>query len=268
MTGVDTLKTADWLLGFDFDGTLADVTAGHTVSSEFFSVLSRIKSERELAWGICTGRSLEHLIEGMEQAEFPYHPDFIVSQERDIYYRIASTPVYEPDKNRNVEAHESLHKLLRENSRTITKIQRFIKEKTKAEWVSIPGDPAGMIASHINEVDAVVKVYENCREKSDLLEYQRSTIYLRFSHQSYCKGSAIQYLQTKFNLSHDKTLVMGDNYNDITMLNPKIAKYFGSPANAVSLLKETLHARGGFITDTSYSTGVIEALNRLFPSWL
>lgn len=57
---------------------------------------------------------------------------------------------------------------------------------------------------------------------------------------------------------------MGDNYNDLTMLNANIAKYYGGPANSVSTLQDVLRSTDGFISDASYGHGVIEALKHIF----
>jgi len=265
MTGIQKLEEAEWLLGFDFDGTLADITKGHSVSSSFFSTLASLQEAAPTSWGICTGRSLEFLVEGMKKAKFAYFPDFVVTQERDIHYRITDElkTSYRPDSNRNNLAQEALQALFKENNNVLGKIQEFVKTETKAQWINIPGDPAGIIATSEREVDKIVEVYNTYANKTAKLEYQRSTIYLRFSHKDYCKGSAIQYLQTQFSILHSNTLVMGDNYNDLTMLNSDIAKYYGAPANAVPLLRNTLNNNGGFISSAKYTEGVIEALENL-----
>lgn len=263
MSGIQQLKKAEWLLGFDFDGTLADPTQGHSVSESFFQTLELAKQHSPLAWGICTGRSLEFLLEGMQQAEFPFWPDFIVTQERDLFYLNTRGDQYDPDKERNSAAEKELKALLQENSVTLAKAQSYIENNTDGQWVSIEGDPAGIIATQESEIAEVVKIYQACDQKTSNLEYQRNTIYLRFSHKDYCKGTALQYLQRTYMLSHNRTLVMGDNYNDLTMLNSDIAKYFGGPHNSITSLKELLNTNGGFITQANYSHGVTEAIRRI-----
>ncbi len=263
MSGIHQLDQAEWLIGFDFDGTLADPTQGHSVSELFFQTLELAKQHAPLAWGICTGRSLEFLLEGMEKAQFPFWPDFIVTQERDLFYLNARGDQYEPDEERNSTAEKELKALLAENSATLDKAQSYIENNTEGQWVSIAGDPAGIIATHESEIGEVVKIYQACDQKTSNLEYQRNTIYLRFSHKDYCKGTALQYLQRTYMLSHSRTLVMGDNYNDLTMLNSDIAKYFGGPQNSIITLKEVLNANGGFITQANYAHGVTEAIQRI-----
>jgi len=263
MTGRESLQNAEWLLGFDFDGTLADPSNNHSVSQRFFQVLTELKKECSIAWGICTGRSLEFLIEGMEKAGFPYWPNYVVTQERDIFYLDASGSHYVADVQRNQAAEKALKTLFINNAATIAKVKSYVNDRTNGQWVSEPNDPAGIIAEVDSEIAEAVKIYNECPQRCSDLHYQRNTIYLRFSHRNYCKGTAIKYLQRTYSIDHSKTLVMGDNYNDITMLNSDVAKYYGGPANSIKMLKNALLDNQGFITKASYADGVVEAIQRL-----
>ena len=263
--GTRHLQNAQWLLGFDFDGTLADLTDGHSVPQEFFRTINTLNSHTPTAWGICTGRSLDFLIEGMENAQFPYWPDFVVSQERDLFYLDQNEAHYSADEERNALASSALENLMERNQVTINKAKAFVQNETKGQWVSVPGDPAGVIATHEDEISALTEVYDTCPHKSPDLEYQRNSIYLRFSHRDYCKGTAIQYLQDRYSIPHSQTLVMGDNFNDLSMLNAKVAQHYGGPANSIERLKTELKSNGGFVTKASYAHGVIEAINEIVP---
>lgn len=263
--GRRALEAANWLLGFDFDGTLADIDKGYSVDPIFFQTIGRCQQERKLAWGICTGRSLEFLLEGLENADCPFYPDYIVSTERDIFYHDGMRN-YEPDSVRNEQAMSDLLHELDANKPLLDNVNDYVTRQTNAEWVSIPGDPAGIIATSVDEVQEVVDLFNANSERSIHLDYQRNTIYLRFTHKEYCKGTAVQYLQSAYTIDYANTLVMGDNYNDLSMLNPQVAKHYGAPANAIQTLKEALAKNGGFLADRPTAHGVSEAiLERLTP---
>ncbi len=261
--GRTRLRSAQWLLGFDFDGTLADVTDHHSVPAAFFRTLDTLRAQRPLAWGICTGRSLDFLIEGMENAAFPYWPDYVVTQERDLFYLDPTGAYYQPDEERNAQAYEDLTTLLAQNTRTLQEAETYITTQTTGQWVRLPDDPAGIIATCESEIAHVVSLYDRCPHRTADLDYQRNTIYLRFTHRNYCKGTAITYLQQRFDISHQHTLVMGDNYNDLTMLNHTVAQHYGGPANSIPTLSDALLTTGGFISPSPYAHGVIEALVRI-----
>lgn len=260
--GEQVLREADWLLGFDFDGTLADVDDAYSVSRDFFQTLERFQTERKTAWGICTGRSLEFLMEGITEAHFPALPDYIVAQERDVFY-LNEGGSYTPDEERNERAHRELKKTLHVNAETLKKVADYVTHDTRGEWVSIPGDPAGIIATDESEIQAAVDLFHACSLKTPELDYQRNTIYLRLTHKGYCKGTAVNYLQKHFQIPHGQTLVMGDNYNDLTMLNAQVAAHYGGPANSIPTLKKALLETGGFITEARCALGVSEALRAL-----
>lgn len=250
-----------FLIGLDYDGTLADVHLNHSVSRNFFDILAECKNQYELYWGICTGRSLEYILEGMELASFPFDPDYLVTQERDVYYLLDGS--YHADEERNSLATNELNQLLQDNDKIIQQCKSYVESETKGEWISVEGDPAGIIATSEDEIQAVVDLFHSLATCFSDLDYQRNTIYLRFSHKGYCKGTAVQYLQKKWGISPDNTLVMGDNYNDLTMLNSSVARYYGGPKNSISTLKERLAESGGFISSQSCADGVAEALSRI-----
>ena len=262
-SGIQKLKCAEWLFGFDFDGTLADVSDNHSVSKQFFDTLKKVPVP--FAWGICTGRSLDFLLEGIEQASFPIYPDYIVAQERDLFYQ-SSEGNYVPDEERNMLAKKELMKTLRKNSPVLSKVKDYIESSTEATWIEIPEDPAGIIASNESEIQEAVKVFNNFSNKTDEIDFQRNTIYLRFTHRNYCKGTAVKYLRKVFDIPWANTLVMGDNYNDITMLNADVAKYYAAPSNSIDSLIIELRANNGIIALNNYSRGVAEIIEKLVIS--
>ena len=260
--GEQQLQSAQWLLGFDFDGTLADVHNNHQVHHDFFEALNICRSHVSLAWGICTGRSLEFLLEGLAKANVPEYPDYIVTQERDLFYHQGNA-LYLPDAPRNQQALDDLNHLMHRNAATINKVKNYVTKSTQGEWVSIPGDPAGIIATCEDEISHAVSIIEECSLRSEDLDYQRNTIYLRLSHKAYCKGTAIQYLQQRFQIRHEHSLVMGDNYNDLTMLNKEVAQHYAAPSNAIPSLVSSLQESGGLVASAPHSHGVAEIMLHL-----
>ena len=65
------------VLGFDFDDTLVMKDGPSQVDERFFECLKWVRSTYGAAWGIATGRSLYQLIEGLNEAGFPFLPDFV-----------------------------------------------------------------------------------------------------------------------------------------------------------------------------------------------
>ena len=259
MRGETHLRGADWLLGFDFDGTLAEPEAENRVSGLFFETLQQVIETTPTAWGICTGRSLELILEGLEVAEFPFYPDFLVTKERDIYY-LDGEQSYSPVFQRNRDALNHLLESLEKYQDGLNKVKAYVEEETQGQWFCDSEEPAGIVAKNEQEIATAIEIFNAQGIPPSELDYQRNSIYLRFSHPAYNKGTALQYLQRRHSCSKEKTLVMGDNYNDLSMLCSTVGKYFGAPSNALPELKEYLKQRGGFITQGRCALGVVEGM--------
>lgn len=71
------------------------------------------------------------------------------------------------------------------------------------------------------------------------------------------KGTAIKYLQDKFDITRDETMVFGDYFNDVEML--KMAHYSYAMANAPDGVK----AHANFIAKSNRENGVLEAIKEV-----
>ena len=72
------------ILSFDFDGTLHDPAAAPPVPVAFFELLRTLREEKQIVWGINTGRSMHQMVEGFIESRFPFLPDWVVAREREI----------------------------------------------------------------------------------------------------------------------------------------------------------------------------------------
>ncbi len=261
-TGRGALRKAEWLFGFDFDSTLADPERGDQVDKLFFKTLDVIEQKVNFAWGICTGRSLEHIIEGLEKFSIPRWPHYLVTQERDIFY-LDAVGGYQPDECYNTKAREALSFELSQNEDVIDLIREYVITQTKGQWISIEGEPAGVVAEDESQISHIVDLIEQFESKTSHLDYQRNSIYLRLTHQAYSKGSALQYIQRQYSLKPNKSVTVGDNLNDFSMLHANVARYFGVPKNGHKSLMKRVVDQGGIISTFNYAQGVSDILNRI-----
>tara|TARA_B000000565_G_C23721357_1_gene353535 strand:- start:695 stop:1060 length:366 start_codon:yes stop_codon:yes gene_type:complete len=105
-------------------------------------------------------------------------------------------------------------------------------------------------------------------KKAKSLSYERNTIYLRFSHSEYNKGTAAVALAKTLGVTIEKTFVIGDNYNDLKMLNREVAGMIACPANSVPTVKQEVEQIGGFVASKNYGAGTAEALSHFFRALL
>lgn len=251
------------LLSFDFDGTIfAEPSKKIRISEEFISTLGKL-IDRGFAWGINTGREYEFLLEGLTAANIPHKPHFIVSREREVYYLDEERGWIEdqPWKQECVEKHEEL--FAREN-KAISTVKEFVLNETDAEWVSILGDPAGLIATSLEEMERILEVVHQEIEHIPDLAILRSTVYMRFTHAEFHKGTSLQHVARLLGVSRENTFAIGDGENDLGMLSYDYAGKVACPANADQVVLERVREIGGYIARQETSIGTKEALEYFF----
>ena len=57
-------------------------------------------------------------------------------------------------------------------------------------------------------------------------------------------------------------LAVGDNYNDLDMLDPEIAAHLGCPADAVPEVVDAVRAAGGIVGRQPGSAGAVEVIRQ------
>lgn len=250
------------VLGFDFDDTLVMKSGEAALDPRFFECVEWIRSTYGAAWGIATGRSLYQLVEGFNEARFPVLPDFVVAREREIYFP-GQFGRWMPHDEWNKACEKAHKKLFRKSRRVFAKVRKFIEAETQAEWVSSEGDAAAIVASSDHEMDVILRFIESL-SRSDELAYERNSIYLRFSHREYSKGTGLLEAAERWGLGPDKILAVGDNFNDLSMLQPEVCEACGCPSNAVAAVKEFVALRGGQVASKPGSLGVMEIMRHYF----
>src|SRR3989440_11933082 len=72
------------LLSTDFDGTLVAHGTDSILDHGCMEYVEKLQNDGVI-WAINTGRSVELLESGLTDFEFPVHPDFILTSERDVF---------------------------------------------------------------------------------------------------------------------------------------------------------------------------------------
>ena len=255
---------SEWkaVLGFDFDDTLVLKHGSVPLDPAFFDRIKTIRHDYGTAWGIATGRSLHQLIEGFVEHKFPFLPDFVVARERELYYP-GQLGRWLPDEEWNLACEKEHHRLFKKSKRVLSKIRKFVEKRTEARWVSVEGDAAGLVATSDDEMEVILKYVESLPRSGDLT-YERNSIYLRFSHREYNKGAGLLQAALRWDIAPDRILAVGDNFNDISMLQPQVSGACGCPSNSVPAVKILVAERGGRVGDSEGSRGVIEVLDHYF----
>jgi hydroxymethylpyrimidine pyrophosphatase-like HAD family hydrolase len=263
MKTLTTPKKPGVILSFDFDGTLHDPASDPPVPAAFFELIRWLREDESAVWGINTGRSMHQMVEGFIESSFPFLPDWVVAREREIYFPNASGS-WVPHAPWNDRCEQEIHALFKRVRKLLARIRHEVEEHTGAHWLEMDGEPAGLISRTEQEMEWIVGHIAPLMADEPQLAWQRNSIYLRFGHRDFQKGSSLGEIARLKRLSADRCFAMGDSHNDVEMLDPAHASMSACPANAVKEIREMVSANQGLVTRASHGDGVIEALNHYF----
>ena len=265
MTTLPPPSAPSAVLSFDFDGTLHHPADTPPVPTAFFDLIRRLREERGVVWGINTGRSMPHVVEGLLESRFPFLPDWVVAREHEIHFPNAYGR-WLPDTKWNKRCEKEIHGLFKTSRKLLAHIRAEVEEHTGAQWVELDGDPAGIISRTEEEMEWIVGHITPLIRLEPHFSWQRNSIYLRFGHREIQKGSSLSQIAKHYGLGAARCFAVGDSHNDMEMLDPANAAMTACPSNAVAAIRERVLATGGLVTRAAHGHGSVEALHHYFPS--
>ena len=247
------------LLSTDFDGTLVDHYATPPVDQALFSLLADLRA-RGVHWAVNTGRDLHFVQEGLKEFAFPVEPDFVLTSEREVFHRgpEGRWQDFGDWNQRCYSAHDTLFEAASDFLEDIRRYLQDTRSSTQPIWEG--NRMVGLASKSEEEMDRLCAFLEAERAKVPGFAYMRNTIWVRFCHEAYSKGTALAELGRLTGISREETFAAGDHYNDLPMLDGVHARWVMCPSNAVQAVKETVLAAGGYVAEGRCSSGVVEAL--------
>lgn len=247
------------LLSTDFDGTLVAHDADPVLDPRCMRMIQELQDEGAI-WAINTGRSVQLLESGLLDFDFPVHPDYILTSERDIFRPCHNGRRWEPYGDWNSRVARDHAELFASTSDVLRNVVEFVNSETKARLIYDGSALEGLIAQDDAEMRRIVSFIDEVRAPHPKLHYQRNSIYLRFCHADYHKGAALAELQRLLGISREETFAAGDHHNDLSMLDGRYAAMPACPANAIDEVKETVRCAEGYVAESCCGAGVYEAL--------
>jgi hydroxymethylpyrimidine pyrophosphatase-like HAD family hydrolase len=248
------------LLSTDFDGTLVAHDNDPMLDPNCMALIGELQRGGAL-WAINTGRSVELLESGLLDFEFPVHPDFIVTSERDVFRPAQNGGKrWEPFGDWNDRCARAHEELWNSAQSILAEIIGFVNQKTRARIVYLGEGPEGVIAQSEEEMDRITRFIDRARLRQPQFHYQRNTIYLRFCHAAYHKGAALAELSRLIEVPREEVFAAGDHHNDLSMLDGRFAAMPACPSNAIEEVKEAVRSANGYVAAREYGAGVHEAL--------
>lgn len=245
------------LISTDFDGTLIEPGTEGCCTPALADALDAHAGRGGL-WAINTGRSLEHTLEGLRHFRAPVSPDFLLTNERDVYCRDRAGWVAHGPWNETCRRHHAT--LFQEAGKIFAFVEELSARNPHFSILYENECPAGLITTTEDVMEEVASAIEEVAAGHADFGFQRNTIYLRFCHRAYHKGSALAELCRLEGLSREEVFAAGDHYNDLSMLDGAHAALVACPSNAIDPVKETVRAAGGYVATARWADGVAEAM--------
>ena len=254
------------LLSTDFDGTLVAHGSDPVLDLGCMKCIEALQADGAI-WAINTGRSVDLLESGLTDLEFPIHPDFILTSERDIFRRASNGGAqWEPFGDWNERVARKHAELFHSAESVLAEVVDFVNQETKARLLYHSAGLEGLVAENEEELGRVAEFIDRARARQPKFHYQRNTVYLRFCHADYHKGAALGELSRLLEIPLDQIFAAGDNHNDISMLDGRFAGSPACPANAIPEVKTAVESAGGYVATENFGAGVHQALRHFMAS--
>ena len=252
------------LLSTDFDGTLIAMGSRGRCSPDFAAALEEHRGNGGL-WAINTGRTLEHAIDGLQLFDAPLAPDFLLTNEREIFRRDSSGD-WVPHGDWNSVSRQRHAALFGGALEIFAVVEQLAQESDCITILYEDQFPAGLVTNSEDDMEIVAGQIRDAAKRWPDFSFQRNSIYLRFCHRDYHKGSALGELCRLETIAIQDVLAAGDHFNDLAMLDGIYAKNTACPANAIEPVKELVRRTQGYVAEKCWADGVAEAL-AFYGSW-
>lgn len=246
------------LLSTDFDGTLVEHGATPPVVPALFDLFRELQGEGVL-WAVNTGRELQHIVDGLVEFNFPVEPDFVLTAEREVFHRNADGQ-WQDYGDWNARCTLAHRELFDRAEIFLTDVRTFITREVRAQPIFEGRHMIGLVTTTEEEMDRVCAFLDQERARVPGFQYMRNTVYVRFCHEDYSKGTALTELGRLTGIGRDQIFAVGDHFNDIPMLDGRHARYVACPGNAVDSVKALVRSADGYVAGSECSAGVVEAL--------
>lgn len=244
------------LLSTDFDGTLISHPSDGRCAPAFADVLHRHR-EAGGQWALNTGRSLDHALEGLEIFSAPFAPDFLLTNEREIFSRGGGG--WESHAEWNDRCSERHDELFAASGALIGAIQDLARSTADVTIIEEGSRPVGLVTTSEDVMQDVAQFIDRASAGFPEFSYQRNTVYLRFCHRDYHKGTSLAEVCRLLDIGRDAVLAAGDHFNDLPMLDGRFAAFPCCPSNAIPEVKRSVALAGGHVASLPAADGIAEA---------
>lgn len=250
------------ILSTDFDGTLTSPAQPDVLCPEFMDWIAEARQAGKVTWIINTGRCWSSLSAELGHRNARIWPDWVVLVEREIHRVRDKSP--QPHLSWNNRCADLHARLFGESASLWDQMRRDFHRYENLQLVEDIGCPLGLIAHSEDQADLIEKdVFKRIEGHRDLIMV-RNSIYFRFGHAAFTKGSCLREIALREGLDAASCFAAGDHYNDLTMLKQESARFVCCPSNSAERVKRQVELERGLVSKFAYSGGVVDGLKTFF----
>jgi HAD superfamily hydrolase (TIGR01484 family) len=259
-------KSADIrLISLDFDGTILvyDDPAG-VFHPEVISILNLLE-EKDIQWCANSGRDYADqlgVIERSRERGLTHLPVALICSESLVY--VQNSDGYHELAPWNAQAHDALrvcHSLVQ--ARLGNRLEYI--EKKYQPITTMVGElyTAFFIRDHEGMPVALFHELNRFLDGIDEAMLTRNGGWVAVMHRALGKGHALNAYAAHAGLASDHILCVGDQYNDLPMLNRDVARFLGCPGDAIPEVRHAVGKAGGIIAEAPGPLGTLEVIRTL-----
>lgn len=250
-----------WLLVTDFDGTLVDHRSDPGAPDELVSWISRFRADGGI-WAINTGRELPYLLQGIRMAKVPIVPDFAIVVEREIHrYDCGQYDPVLPWHRHCIDRHAEVFAQYADRWPALI---QWIEDNAKATIYEDEYSPFSVIADSETEATRIHTEMDRQAQLMPGVLYVHNSIYGRFAHSDFHKGSALTELARVLEIPTSQIIVAGDHWNDVSMFDPDRARWWIAPSESIGEVRRRVSAHEyGYVSGAPCGHGLLDGLLRI-----
>ncbi len=153
------------LLSTDFDGTLVSRVSEPVLDRQCIELIRQMQDAGAI-WTINTGRSVDLLESGLTDYSFPIRPDFILTNERDVFRPGQNGDKWEAFGDWNERCAREHAEIFSSSQSVLAEVVDFVTQKTKARLIYHSEGVEGLVATDDEEMDRITRFIEKAREQT------------------------------------------------------------------------------------------------------
>lgn len=257
MPGRDAVQ----LICLDLDGTALDTDGVHWWLADELVELLNALADRGVRWCANSGRTADNQF-GIIQAcrSLANMPVAVLACERYIYWTQPRWRSHEPFnsgmRQRMDELYPRMLQVLQPHRERLRVRFEFLHELDRdgiCAWCLADESAAPALAIELNAMIESIPDAKVLRNKDWLI----------LTHELASKGLVLREAAGHLGIPPEGILAIGDNYNDLDMLDPAIAARLGCPSDAVPDVMDAVTAAGGTVSGLPGSSGTADVIRRM-----